>query len=135
MDISSAVSLLAALSVASERLVEIVKGSIPWLKRQRGDPAQEGWRQAALHLLAAAAGIATAMLANAAVANAVPPALAHPPGIVVIGLLASGGSGLWNSILSYMKAAKDIKETRVPAPASVPATVVATPAAALAAAN
>jgi hypothetical protein len=112
--IYSAVSLLAALSVASERFVEIVKGTIPWLNIEKTDSTQEGLRQAALHILAAVAGIVTALLASSAIQGVVPAALATPPGIIVLGLLVSGGSGFWNSALSYFKAAKDIKEAQVP---------------------
>lgn len=115
-DITNAVSLLAALSVATERLVEIIKGSIPWLNLQGKSGNQEGWRQATLHLLAAVCGIVTAYLANSAVQGAIPAGWSTGGGICVIGLLASGGSGFWNSILSYAKAAKDIKEAQVPAP-------------------
>jgi hypothetical protein len=110
--IYSAVSLLAALSVASERFVEIVKGTIPWLNTENKNPTQEGFRQAALHVLAAVAGILTALLASSAIQGVVPAALATPPGIFVLGLLVSGGSGFWNSALSYIKAAKDIKEAQ-----------------------
>jgi hypothetical protein len=34
------VSLLVGLSVASERLVEIVKGLVPWLNQARDDPRE-----------------------------------------------------------------------------------------------
>ena len=119
-DISTAVSLLAGLSVASERLVEIVKGSIPFLNQQNNNPDKEGWRQATLHALAAAAGVTTALLATSAIQNAVPAEFSRMPGILVVGLLASGGSGFWNSILSYVKAAKDTKESGVPGPGQGP---------------
>jgi hypothetical protein len=112
--ISSAVSFLAALSVATERLVEIVKGSIPWLNQENKDPTKEGWRQAALHLLAAIAGIITTLLAAPAIQGTLPVQLSTYPGILALGLLASGGSGFWNSILTYVGAAKDIKKAQVP---------------------
>jgi hypothetical protein len=113
-DISTAVSLLAALSVATERLVEIIKGSIPWLNKQASSADQEGWRQAVLHLLAAVAGIVTALLARSGIKGMVPAGYSDFPGILVLGLLASGGSGFWNSILTYLKAAKDVKEAAAP---------------------
>ena len=114
-DITNAVSLLAALSVATERLVEIVKGGVPWLNLQRSPPKQEGWRQVCLHVLAVFAGIITAYLANAALQGIIPGAWSNVGGICVIGLLVSGGSGFWNSILSYLKATKDIKESQASA--------------------
>jgi hypothetical protein len=32
------------------------------------------------------------------------------PSLIALGFLASGGSGLWNSILTYLLQVKDIKE-------------------------
>lgn len=106
--LSTIVGLLAALSVASERLIEIVKGFIPWLDKQNPDPSTETRRRAALHALAAVAGVLTAIVAG----QAFPDTLHVPPGLlgkVVLGLLASGGSGFWNSILDYVNNAKDLK--------------------------
>lgn len=120
-DIGNAVSLLAALSVATERLVEIIKGSIPWLNAPAGDAKQEGWRQAALHVLAAVAGIVTAWMANSVITGTIPGQWLTGGGIIVIGLLASGGSGFWNSILSYVKATKDLQEAQAASAAQPPA--------------
>jgi len=39
----------------------------------------------------------------------VPEVLDNSAGLFVLGLLASGGSGFWNSILSYLLKVKDIK--------------------------
>jgi len=107
------VSLLVALSVASERLVEIAKGLIPgklgtWLKQPNSDPTQEGIRNAIVQLTAVFAGIVTAYIASAAI----PQNVGIPSdwtGKFALGLLASGGSGFWNSILTYVNKAKDIK--------------------------
>jgi hypothetical protein len=60
--LSTIIGLLAALSVASERLVEIAKGLIPWLDQQNSDPGTESRRRAALQFLAAAAGVTTAFV-------------------------------------------------------------------------
>ena len=108
-DLTNIVTLLAALSVSTERLVEIVKGWIPFLNTQSANPAAEGRRQALVHVLAVLCGIATAWLAQSALQGVLPENLLTPGGYVVIGLLASGGSGFWNSILNYVKAAKDTK--------------------------
>ena len=110
--ISQYVSLLVALSVASERLVEIVKGMIPWLATQNPNPGTEARRKAVLQLLAAAAGIVTALLASttSALGGAIPK---NPWAIVALGLLSSGGSGLWNGVLDYVKAAKDLKQNQL----------------------
>lgn len=119
--LTSFVSLLAALSVASERLVEIIKGLIPWLnevkEEQRGkerviNKKCEGWRRAALHTLAVLAGIFTAWLAS----GVIPPevyTISGPLEIFGLGLLVSGGSGFWNSILSYLLQVKDLKKLEV----------------------
>lgn len=106
--LTTIVSLLVALSVASERLVEIIKGLIPILNQQNPDPKKEGWRKAFLQILAVAAGIITACIAGAAI----PTDIGIPDdftGKLALGLLASGGSGFWNSILTYVTKAKDIK--------------------------
>jgi hypothetical protein len=97
-----------APSIASERLVDIIKGLVPWLNQQRRKPAEEGWRKAALQILAVIAGITTAWLASAAI----PKGVGIPDdwtGTLALGLLASGGSGFWNSILTYVAKAKDLK--------------------------
>jgi hypothetical protein len=99
---------LIALSIASERPVDIIKGLVPWLNQQRRKPAEEGWRKATLQILAVMAGITTAWLANAAI----PKGIGIPDnwtGTLALGLLASGGSGFWNSILTYVTKAKDLK--------------------------
>ncbi|HEV3100174.1 MAG TPA: hypothetical protein VGY75_10730 [Candidatus Udaeobacter sp.] len=104
--ITTVISLLVALSIASERLVDIIKGLVPWLNQQRRKPAEEGWRKAALQVIAVFAGITTAWLAG----PAVPDFLPHDfTGKLALGLLASGGSGFWNSILTYVTKAKDVK--------------------------
>ncbi len=110
--LSTIIGLLAALSVASERLVEIAKGLIPWLDQQNSDPGTESRRRAALQFLAAAAGVTTAFVSG----QAFPDTLHIAPGFlskVVLGLLASGGSGFWNSILDYVNNAKNLKEQQV----------------------
>jgi hypothetical protein len=104
--LTTVISLLVALSIASERLVDIIKGLIPWLNQQRRKPAEEGWRKAVLQVIAVISGITTAWLAG----PAVPAFLPHDfTGKLALGLLASGGSGFWNSILTYVTKAKDVK--------------------------
>src|SRR5205823_3175136 len=106
--LTTVISLLVALSIASERLVDIIKGLVPWLNQQRRKPAEEGWRKAVLQILAVIAGITTAWLASAAI----PKGVGIPDdwtGTLALGLLASGGSGFWNSILTYVTKAKDLK--------------------------
>jgi hypothetical protein len=69
--LTTVISLIVALSIASERLVDIIKGLVPWLNQPRRKPAEEGWRKAALQILAVIAGITTAWLASAAIPKCV----------------------------------------------------------------
>jgi len=106
--LSTIIGLLAALSVASERLVEIIKGIIPWLDQKNSDAAWEAIRRVGVNIIAGAAGVLTAFLAS----DAFPTTVHMPAGSwskVVLGLLASGGSGFWNSIQDYVKNAKNLK--------------------------
>lgn len=105
-ELTALVSLIAALSIASERLVEIIKGYCPSLDQQKTDPKEEGKRRSNLQMLAVASGIVTALLAS----NYVPAQLSEPSkgwSIIGLGLLASGGSGFWNAILTYLLKVKD----------------------------
>src|SRR5438105_1675086 len=99
--LSEVVGLLAALSVASERLVEIIKGFIPSLDKKETDANQETWRRAKLHLIAVGCGIITALVSGFALPDAVQNLLPKQDltsihywtGAIVLGFLASGGSG------------------------------------------
>ena len=109
--LAAIVGLLIALSVASERLVEIVKGMIPALNKENSSAKKEGWRRATLQVLAVVAGVATAFLARPAIPAGILPAEATGDWpIIALGLLASGGSGFWNSVLTYVANVKDIKK-------------------------
>lgn len=99
------VTLLVALSLATERLVEIVKGLIPALNTDQG--AHDSRRRLLIHLLTVGAGALTAWLAKGAIPEQLK---ADGLGYLGLGLLASGGSSFWNSILTYLLKVKDIKE-------------------------
>jgi hypothetical protein len=107
--LTAIVGLLVALSVASERLVEIIKGFIPPLTGKSTVQWQEGVRRASNQLIAVGAGILTAYLASPAIPEEVFPATRGAT-VIALGLLASGGSGFWNAVLSYVLQVKDIKE-------------------------
>ncbi len=113
MDVPVVVTVLVALSVASERLVEIIKGLFPTLNTENPDPTKEGWRKAGLQAMAVAAGIITAWVARPALPADLSPAWTTFPGILGLGLLASGGSGFWNSVLAYFLALKELKKAEV----------------------
>ncbi len=103
------VGLLVALSVASERLVEIIKGVIPPLTGKSAVQWKEGVRRTINQLLAVGAGIFTAYLARPVIPTEALPA-ANTSTIIALGLLASGGSGFWNAVLTYVLQVKDLKE-------------------------
>ncbi len=113
----SLIALIIVLSVASERFVEIVKGFSEFLDTTHtDDPRRERLRKMSLHLLAVIAGVGIAALTWPIVATV----LADTPNvaadrdvgtIVALGLLASGGSAFWNTMLSYAVNLKDLKRT------------------------
>jgi hypothetical protein len=106
--LTAIMSLLIALSIAAERLVEIVRGFIPALNTPRADAKWEGRRRAGLQLIAVGAGVLTAWLAR----GAIPTELVDVTSgwsVLALRLLASGGSGFWNAILTYFLKVKDIK--------------------------
>jgi len=110
--LTALLGLLVALSVASERLVEIIKGLIlPWLDEEKANPRSEGRRKAFLQILAVAAGLVTALLAWPAVKDLFPSGWANWGTAAAVGFLTSGGSGLWNGVLTYVKNVKDIKKS------------------------
>ena len=109
-NISTIVVILVSLSIASERLVEIVKNGIPGLAEQRKDPMKENWRKAFLQGLAVISGIVTALLARAAIGEALGAPFDTKAGIIALGFLASGGSGFWNSVANYLLKVKDIRK-------------------------
>ena len=112
------ITLLIALSVATERVVEIIKNLVPQLDCEATDPKAEGRRRAALHALAAVAGIAIALLSWPIFSDAIPH-MKEPDSeskvttVLAIGLLASGGSGFWNSILTIVLNLKQLKAVEV----------------------
>jgi hypothetical protein len=113
MDAAAFAGLVLAVSIASERLVEVFKGQVTWLNEPRPTPKSEGRRKSTLQLLAVVAGIGTALLAEPVIAPSLPDGWDKAWALPLIGLLASGGSGLWNSILSYFVQIKDLKKAEV----------------------
>jgi O-antigen/teichoic acid export membrane protein len=111
-ELAAFVTLMIGLSIATERLVEIVKGFVGFLGTEQADADAERRRKALLQILAVAAGIFTAWSA----ADYVPDDIAKPTEswkIIGLGLLASGGSGFWNSIATYFLKVKDLKKIEV----------------------
>ncbi len=108
-NVTAIVGVLVALSVATERAVEIVKGVIPQLTGKSDSQKKEGLRRAANQLLAVGAGMLTTYLARPAIPQDLLPPTSDSS-VIALGLLASGGSGFWNSVLSYVLQVKDLKE-------------------------
>jgi len=110
--LASLLSIVLALSVATERLVEIIKGFMPGLDQPKEDPRQESRRRSYLQIMAVIGGVITAYLSRDALPTEIP-FFQHDFGLVCLGLLASGGSGFWNAILTYTAQAKELKKTAV----------------------
>ena len=104
-------TLLIGLSVATERLVEIVKGIINFLSQSLEEPQEdkklERRRKLKLQVIAIFAGLLTAMLTRLTFETDLPAPMKTISGTIICGLLASGGSGFWNSLLSYILKVKE----------------------------
>lgn len=107
--LTSLVSIILALSISSERPVEIIKGFIPSLNKKDANPITEGRHRSWLQILAVISGIITAWLAR----DYFPTDKVKPTdgwSILGLGLLASGRSGLWSSVLTYVTQINYIKK-------------------------
>ncbi len=112
--LTSFLTVMAVLSVSVERIVELVKAAIPSLTVTEQDPKKEKRRHAVLQILALACGTAIAYLARAQIST-----MQGMPknmdigwaGSGLLGLLASGGSGLWNQALDIARATKVSSES------------------------
>lgn len=117
LDLAIAVAgSLIFISLAAERLVEVIKGWWPSLNVAQDDPVAEGRRKSKLNLLAMAAGTATVWIAYDALKQMQGLAWLNEAqgwnkglAIVALGMLSSGGSSLWNSLLSYLLILKNVK--------------------------
>lgn len=102
------VGFIFALSIATERLVEIIKGILPWLNEEKDNLKEEGIRRSLLQILAVFSGVITAFLSKDAL-----PLDISSLSFIVLGLLASGGSGFWNAILTYLLEVKNLKKAEL----------------------
>ncbi len=110
VNISDIVTSLLALSLASERFTEVVKGTVPFLCQENSDPAKERLRTTLMRVIAGVGGVSSAWLAHAAMGEFVNNLWNNGwPGMLALGLLTSGGSGLWSAALKYVGAVKDLK--------------------------
>lgn len=106
--LTSFFTLMVAISMSVERVVEIIKGIVPALsKTWTGD--KEYLRYAILQILSTVTGAGVAYAAQSQIASQVQMLDFKDHayiGYAVIGLMASGGSAMWNHALDIVQAAK-----------------------------
>lgn len=162
--LTAVVTIILTLSIATERLVEIVRGVYArWLVYRKKETSalaetlqpksveETAWDKARVSLLAVVCGIFTAFLTSPILAgifkNLFPDNTtckndffkmgeATACGfdlsgngiflIIALGLLASGGSSLWNSVLEYLVKLKDLKKAEATRSEAVAAGAVRT---------
>jgi len=121
--LSVLVATILAVSIASERIVEILKGLLPswWPFAPRTGNA-EAQRCAGIHILAGLCGAFVAWASGIDVFTLL--GVSHGPtggaafhvlGYAVVGLLASGGSAFWNHVLDILQASKVQQEQQATA--------------------
>lgn len=120
--LTSFVTVLLALSVASERLVELIKGMSPELTGQKPDPDVERKRQLKVHWMSLVASLIVVLLTQDYIVATLK---LHPLDsqyfplgygqIAAFSILSSGGSSMWNSILTYLLSLKSLKQQDVTA--------------------
>jgi hypothetical protein len=118
--LSALFATILGVSLATERLVTILKSAVPWLgdehRNAAGQPnaADDRWRRLAVHAVAfGAAWLTAAFLVTPAgfdLMGQVPvgPSSAQHVPVPLVGLLASGGSAFWANVIAYAGAVKDI---------------------------
>ena len=109
----SVFGLFAAISVAVERVVELIKGFIPqlatpWTKH-------EDFRRALIQLISVIVGTIIASQTKGQLASAFSVDISKVTWEIwlLVGLAASGGSGLWNHALDIVRALKVNQELDV----------------------
>ena len=107
------VTVLLALSVASERLVEIIKGFSEDLTGKKVEAGVERKRQLQIHLLSLLTSAIVVWLCQDYIVATLKLANWNVPQGIAFTILASGGSSLWNSILSYLLSVKNLKQQDV----------------------
>lgn len=142
--LATALALILAISLAGERIVEIVKTLAPgWFAAP--DPAapaptatEDRWRRLRVQGVAfAACWLATASLTEFEYFGSLLLTPTRDLPVVLVALLSMGGSAFWAQIIGITSALKDLKQAQVtdraadPAPAAprvrVPAPLVGAP--------
>lgn len=99
-------SFLAALSVATERVTEIIKGAplvSKWLAVEQQKRTREEFRKVCVQLVAVICGTFVTYLARDPLSQQF--GIGHVPWYAywLFGAMASGGSGIWNSLLDIVR--------------------------------
>jgi hypothetical protein len=121
--LTSFTTLMMAISIAVERMVEVLKGWFPnsRLFKPNTNSTTEAHRCAWIHVLSGACGFVVAAVGNVDIFHVLgvsgPKALiGHPVYDVlswsITGILASGGSAFWNHALDLIKATKVQQEQK-----------------------
>ena len=118
MDITAIIALLGAMSLSVERVVEMIKNMVPFLAGKKPDEKKERWRRVLLHFLAALVGMVIALVAQEQIQSLFSNIFTKRgevgvPGCIILGLLASGGSGFWNQSLGIVEEIKKAKKLQV----------------------
>jgi len=104
--LTTLVSFLAALSVATERITEIFK-SLPllsnWFAIEKKDPVLEELRKASVQLVAVLSVTLVTYLVSDQLRQQFGISEVHWYAYWVFGAMASGGSGMWNSVLDIVR--------------------------------
>jgi hypothetical protein len=104
-NVTNLLSFFAALSVATERITEIIKG-LPglsnWFAREDLKATAEEFRKVSVQLVAVLAGMVVSYLVRDQITAQLHLSLQWYS-YVVLGAISSGGSGLWNSALDIVR--------------------------------
>jgi hypothetical protein len=104
-ELTTLLSFFAALSVATERVTEMIKG-LPglskWFAIEKPDPVSEEFRKVSVQFVAVLAGMLVSYLLRDPITNHLHVSL-HWYSYVVFGAMSSGGSGFWNSALDIVR--------------------------------
>ncbi len=112
--IAAFVGVIVAVSIGVERVVELIKGIVPLLSSTW--KRHDGYRIVLVQLLSVVLGAIIAWQMRGQIANTLPRGLKAEPGMplyLLVGLLAGGGSGLWNHVLDIVRATKLQSESKV----------------------
>ncbi len=103
--LTSILGFLGALSLATERITETIKGLLPgWLALEKASGSKgEELRKAGIHIAAIGIGTALAWATKDQLSSLLGLHYAGFWAYLVFGAMASGGSGLWNSALDIVR--------------------------------